>query len=72
MNSSTFARYCAVVGDHGVSRCEPKSSLRTMAGVAHPDCFTAKSKSELARPATVAGSAGADEVPTRRLRYMSQ
>src|SRR5215210_1332886 len=72
-NASTFARYCAVDGDQGVSRSEPKSSLSAICGVAHFVCAAAKSKSLFAFPAIVAGSAGAVGRPTRsRFRYMSQ
>jgi hypothetical protein len=40
--------------------------------VAHPDDCTAKVKRRCARSGRSEGSAGADGVPTRRFRYMSQ
>jgi hypothetical protein len=57
---------------HGVSRWAPKSSFSAMIGFSHPLCAAAKSKRLFARPSIVAGSAGAEGWPTRRLRYMSQ
>ena len=34
---STFCRYCAFVGDHGVGRFEPHISLRAIHGVAQAE-----------------------------------
>ena len=43
MSESTFARYCAFVSDHGVTRPGPASSLKTTTGVEQPVCCDEKS-----------------------------
>jgi hypothetical protein len=68
----TFARYCACVGVHGIGTDAPKSSFITIDGVSHSSVATAKSNSRFARSGSSAGLAGADGVPTRLFRYMSQ
>ena len=72
MSASTFARYCALFDVHGVSSCEPKSSLSTIHGVAQPVCEAANTNRRAARSSISAGSAGAVGVPTRLFRFMSQ
>jgi len=62
---STFARYCEVVGVHGVGSCAPKSSFSASNGWSQPEEVTAVSKSLSARAWIVDGSAGFDGVPTR-------
>jgi hypothetical protein len=69
---STFSRYCAVVGVHGVGVCAPKSSFSAIHGVWQPVTETAKSKSRFARSTIVAGSFGRVGVPTRLLKLRSK
>jgi hypothetical protein len=64
-SASTFARYRAFPGVHGVCVPAPKSSFSAINGVAQPVCLTAASNSLFAVSAIVAGSAGASGVPTR-------
>jgi hypothetical protein len=71
-SSSTFARYCAFVGDHGVVVPAPFSSLSAISGVVQPDRVAAFSKSVWARPSIVLGSAGAVVVPTVTPSLFSQ
>ena len=58
-----FARYCALLSDHGVTRPGPESSLSTITGVAHPVCCCAKAKNVFTRPGMSDGFAGAVVVP---------
>ena len=67
-SASTFARYCAVVGVHGVGSCAPTSSFSRSAAWSQPDEVTAVSNSLSARASIDDGSAGFDGVPTRLFR----
>ena len=70
-SASTFARYCALPGDHGVCVAEPNSSFSAINGVWQPVCLTAASNSLFATSTIVAGSAGASGVPTREASLRS-
>jgi hypothetical protein len=61
-----------LVGLHGVGVWAPKSSFSAISGVGQPVTWTAKSKRRLALSGIVAGSAGAEVVPTRSFRWRSK
>ena len=71
-SASTLARYCALVALHGVGVCAPKSSFSAISGVAQPVTCCANTNSFAALSWMVAGSAGADGVPTRSFRCRSK
>src|SRR5919204_6031065 len=67
-----FARYCAVVGDHGVGDPAPFSSFSAITGFEQCVEFSTYRKKRSARASRVDGSAGAFGVPTRSLRCRSK
>src|SRR5437016_3370281 len=72
--ASTFARYCAVVGDQGVAAAGPSSSFNAIQGVAHAVDACAWERSFAAAAPIEAGSAGVAGSPTscgsRRTKYV--
>ena len=70
-NSSTFARYWAVVSFQGVGAVAPKSSFSTIRGVEHVVRPWASRNSFSAASPIVEGSAGAFGVPTLFLSFRS-